>query len=508
LSTGPGDSLVSLYQSIIDAEQFRAVLFSERGDKQEYGTRSLDAMVRQIGKQLQDCGIGPGDVVLYQGHQSDNAFACFWATVLIGGIFAPVDPDWPAYLSRKALEKAKPECIIAAPGLTSFWQEAVSIPVLSTQVGIATENISDTDPAWHPPSLPKDTPAAYLFTSGSTGDPKAVILSHAALVISAHLAVSTFEWQTGEMLVNLAEPHTMSGLRNGFLAAPLAGMHWAYRPEHARQSIFHLIDFLSRSQPHRLVAAPVLLRHLNLLGHRLEPRSLQRLQALYCTGADLRNEDVKALYRSHGIPVINYYGLTETVGLCLSQSLQGWSPEDDSLGMAAGCEIKIDPPPSKAEDTGELLIRQRHPMTGYLNDKEATTNRFDGEWIRTGDLVSQRCDGSFIMVGRKDSFIKTSSTDRLYPQEVESVLESHHQVLEAACLGIQDRSGSEHIAALIVASPSAKNPEGLSKALRDYAIARLGPHRTPTSIRMVEALPRTSNGKLQRNHLKDLIDAN
>lgn len=504
------DDLLTLYVNAVDNKHLRAEIFGlDNVQPDSFDSGALDLAVRYFSQRLLLAGIKPGACVLYQGHQSVDALICFWATVLIGGIFAPVDPEWPPYLGLKALNKAKPALILADPEYMAFWRENASTPVLCTAEAASGAGSHASAPPQIPSAPPSPSSiAAYLFTSGSTGDPKAVMLSHAALANSAALAARTFDWRPGETLVNLAEPHTMSGLRNGFVAAPLAGITWSIRPAEARESIFSLVDFLTHSQPHRLVAAPVLLRHINLLGERFDNTALQRLKAFYCTGADLRNEDVRTFFQRHHIPVINYYGLTETVGLCLCQSLADWTPEDDSLGMVVGCESQIDDKASPIEGVGELRIKQHNPMSGYLGDPDATTLRFDGAWLKTGDLVSQDADGRVHLVGRKDSFIKTAGTDRLYPQEVETVLESYHSVLEAACLGVPDSAGTERVTALVVVYDAEEDPVALTRTLHEFTRQHLGNGRAPTQIRIVKTLPRTSNGKLQRNKLKDFLDAN
>ena len=185
--------------------------------------------------------------------------------------------------------------------------------------------------------IPANLPAAYLFTSGSTGDPKAVVLSHAAIAQSARLVVDTFDWQPGERLLNLADPHTMSGLRNAFIivAAPLAGMAWICAPKKQRENTFALLDCIERTQPQRMVAAPVVLRHVNLLGDRVADAVFASTKAVYCTGTDLNADDVRQFHLRYGIPVVNYYGLTETVGLCVSQDVRDWSADDASIGRAS-----------------------------------------------------------------------------------------------------------------------------------------------------------------------------
>ena len=305
----------------------------------------LDPLIRQVAGRLRQIGVGPGEVVLYQGPQQASAVVLFWACMSNGAVFAAGDEDWPAFQLANAAGRMTPRLVASTsrsvgaahqvfPHAEHLWLEPS--PECTDLEGLA--NWARGAPMCDALDIPDEAPAAYLFTSGTSGVPKAVVHSRGGLAHGARLTLRTFEWKAGERLINLAEPHTMSGLRNAFLAAPLGGIEWVPAP---RASLFALLEQLETARCNRLVVGPLLLRQLALLGDRAPASAFASLKAIYCTGATLDPASVETIYARLGVPVVNYYGLTETGGICLSQRLPGWRPGDGSLGHPAGCEARV-----------------------------------------------------------------------------------------------------------------------------------------------------------------------
>ncbi len=486
---------------------------SSRAETSPVGPEELLRRIECAAAQLQSARVKPGERILFSGEQGLPAFVTFWATVATGAAFVPIDPTWPLPMRRKALEKARPGLVIVedADDISRWPLSASCAPALIHVDAYGALGMPLAPAGFAPVTTSAEMAAACLFTSGSTGDPKVVVLSRQALLHSAALVVDTFEWQRRERLVNLPDPHTMSGLRNAFLAAPLAGMEWQCSPRPSRAELSGLLDLLVKLRPERLVAAPMLLRYLNLLGDRVDAGILASVKALYCTGSDLNQHEVKQFHARFGIPVINYYGMTETVGLCLSQRLQNWEPGDTSIGSPVSCEVRVvdaHGEPVPRGDAGELQVRLAYPMTGYLDDPGATADRFDGAWLRTGDLVIHASDGRVTITGRSASFIKTTATERVQPQEIEVVLEQCPGVAEAAAFGLPDAGGGELIAVLLVADPEIAESCLPSEAeLATFARNRLGPGRSPRIFQWVLAIPRNTGGKILRGRLRDSLDA-
>ena len=465
---------------------------------------ALGSLIAGAATRLQAAGVGCGDTVLFADGQGLSAFVHFWSTVLIGGIFVPVDSSWPATRIAAICPRLRPKvAVVPARDLTTF---RALLP------GLSVFAASDLPPAcadFTPVEVAADAPGAFLLTSGSTGEPKIVVHGRDALLRSAKLAVQTFDWGPGERLLNLPEPHTMSGLRNALLAAPLAGMCWVSTAADQRANLFALLDLIAALGIQRLVAAPMLLRQINLQAARLPPDMLTSLKAVYCTGADLHDEEVTRFHARLGIPVINYYGLTETVGLCLSQRVEGWQPGDRSVGWPVGCTVRLvaaDGCELTQGDVGELQIDTHLPMQRYLDDPTATAQLFDGSWLRTGDLARRDADGRITLTGRASAFINTVHTEKIYPGEVESALECLPGIAQAAVFGLPDAAGGERIVALLVPLPDARDADLEPRQLALGVREQLGPGRVPALFRCVAGLPCSSNGKLLRNALPALFD--
>jgi acyl-coenzyme A synthetase/AMP-(fatty) acid ligase len=500
--------VTALRESIIVAELAEIFLqacrdsrFSIRSSGPRLDMAQLQQQVARLRLQLRAQGRQTGDVVLFHGQQGAAAFVTFWACALEALVFAPLDTSWPGFLLHKACARLRPASVLAEFPAELPWHELLpDCPVLSPRADAFADVAAVAAVA-----APGDAPAVCLCTSGSTGDPKIVVLSRAALVHSAARVAAVFDWQPGETLLNLPEPHTMSGLRNAFLVAPLLGMHWVALPSRQRGYLFDLLAVMKEAEVQRLVAAPLLLRQFNLLGRRLPREDMAALRAVYCTGADLHAAEVRRFHDEKGIPVINYYGLTETVGICLSQDPQRWSVDDDSLGWPVGGEARLVDAAGQDAEEGELQVRLPHAAPFYLDDAEATARLLEGEWLRTGDLMRRDGDGRYRLLGRTGLFIKTTTTECVSPQEIEAVLEQHPAVSEAAVMGVADAHGGERIVALLVhaAETMAENWE---HELGDFVRRHLGPARVPSRFHRVAVLPRSSNGKILRKQLSGLLN--
>lgn len=241
-----------------------------------------------------------GSAILYQGRQTPDLphlAAAIWA---LGAILVPIDAAWPDFMIERTAGRLDPAVVVAPPdrlpALHALFPAAAAIAI-DAPLGEAGDAPATV--------VGLDAPAAYLFTSGSTGTPKAVVHRRGGLLAGARTTLDTFGWQAGERLVNLPEPHTMSGLRNALVAAPMGGLDWIAMPDEASANIFALCAWLVEARPHRLVCGPALLRQLALMDGRLPDGIFYGLRAIYCTGAALNPQLAAAFHARHGVPVVN-----------------------------------------------------------------------------------------------------------------------------------------------------------------------------------------------------------
>lgn len=467
--------------------------------------RDLVSRIEELRTRLRSNGREPADVVLFFGQQGPAAFVAFWACALEGLVFAPVDTSWPEFHLRQLCDRVRPAQIITESTPDRLWEHLLPQCHVD-EVGLRRDGIAGRKIA-EPVLLPPTSPAAYLCTSGSTGTPKVVVLSQAALTGSAQRVVNTFDWRADEVLFNLPEPHTMSGLRNALIAAPQVGIRSVTLPLRDRSSVLDIVGVIREHSVNRLVTAPLFLRQINLMGHRIPSAHLSSLSAVYCTGADLRTAEIQRFYADTGVPVINYYGLTESAGICLSQDIGRWSPEGDLLGWPVGVETRLVDEEARVVDDGapgELQIRMPEPGPHYLDDPVATASLYEGDWLRTGDIMRRDGEGRHFLIGRTGLFINSVTTECISPQQIEAVLELHPMVCEAGVAGVPDPHGGERIVAVLVTAGAELSPDG-QRELAELVSSHLGPSHVPSRFELTTALPRAATGKILRRKLAELV---
>ena len=349
------------------------------------------------------------------------------------------------------------------------------------------------------PSLPApDAPAVILYTSGSTGEPKGAVLSHAALGLANRSWAGPVMALVPEDVVLAALPLSHSFGLNGALLAPLlAGACVAlvehFSPEGALEAIAR----------HRVTVFPgvaTMFRRI-LDSPALGGANLGSLRLAVSGAAPCPWELAEEWQRRTGVRILRGYGSTE---LFRPISYLADDPRDwpDAIGRPVpGVEIRVVDEAGAAvpeEEAGELWIRTPAAMDGYLNRPEETRAVFaqDG-WFRTGDLATVSADGLVRIVGRKKEMILRGGYS-VVPGEVEAVLRGHPAVAEAAVFGLPHPELGEEVAAFVVLRPG-----GLAEPaeLIAYCRERLATFKSPRRVSIVDQLPRGATGKVLKSRL-------
>lgn len=472
---------------------------------QAWSYRAAERMAARIQAGLAERGLSAGDHLLIRSWACMPAVLCCWAAWRMGAVPVPVDPSWPPFLLDPVRTQVAPRLELGQEGTPApghgalLLADAQGQPSARVQAWLRLER----EPAATVLPVADAAPGAVLWTSGSSGRPKGVVLSRGALARSARQVVATFGWRADDRFLNLGEPHAMSGLRNTCLAPVACGAAVVLVPPAARAHAFGVQDCLERHRITGLGAGPGLVRLVLKLGVRLRPAPWAGLDWLLCTGGALAPADAAAFRAWSGQPVINYYGLTETTGLCIAQTPRSARDGDDTLGWPTGAQCRIlDPeggtcPPGTA---GELVIQGPNLMLGYLGQPEWTARVLRGDGFHTGDQARLRADGRVELVGRLGHAIKTVHTDLLFPEEIELALAGHPDLADAAAVGVPGRDGDRLVVFLVPRDPAA-SPQDLAGALHPFLAARLGPGRLPSAYRCLAQVPRLASGKLDRQTL-------
>ncbi|HXZ50178.1 MAG TPA: AMP-binding protein [Usitatibacter sp.] len=336
--------------------------------------------------------------------------------------------------------------------------------------------------------------ALLMYTSGTTGQPKGVMLTQANLAANAH-AISAEHRLGGADRVTAVLPLYHINAFAVTMLAPLAhGGSLAMPPRFSAGRFWEMVE---RSGCTWLNLVPTMVSYL--LEGPVPPRAaLERVRFCRTASAPLPPEHLRAFQEKFGIGVIETMGLTETVAPAFSNP---WDParrKVGSVGLPSGCEARIvDADGAELPDgtPGEIAIRGPQVTPGYYKDEAATAAAFfPGGWLRTGDVGMRDADGYFFVTGRiKELIIKGG--ENIAPREIDEVLLRHPAVLDAASVGIPDRHYGQDILACVIRRPERDCSE---EELRAFCLEHLGRFKTPKTIRFVEQLPRGPSGKVQR----------
>ena len=343
------------------------------------------------------------------------------------------------------------------------------------------------------PPKPEDV-AVLMQTSGTTARPKIVPVTHAQLMWNARQQPI----DERDRYLAMGPLFNSTGLTSALLVPLMAGASTvivgAY--DGAR-----FIDWLDQFKPTYFSANPtVLASMLDALAQR-EPAAPRSLRFVRSGSNALPAAIQHRLESALGIPVIQGYGMTET-GHIAQNPLPPRERRTGSVGIAMGTDLMIlrgDKEASRGDVVGEILVRGPSVMHGYEGDAEANELSFDDGWFRTGDLGWIDGDGYLFITGRLRELINRGGV-KVSPPEVDLAFMQHPAVREAATFAVPHPSlGEDVVTAIVLHEPGSTSVQ----ALRVYALQHLLPFKVPSSVVLVDEIPRNSLGKVSRGALRD-----
>jgi len=457
---------------------------------------------RAAAGRLAELGIRRGDVVALLLENGIPFAVLFHAVVISGAVLLPLNLRLtPAELGVQ-LRDARARLLIHGGGALSERARAAAPP------GVRCVEVADTQRAFE--SAPEsvridatfaavrpDSTLAVLFTSGTSGEPKAAELTHAnfqwsALASAAHIGADSHDrWLACMPLYHVGG---LSILVRALLYGNAVVVHAGFDSEAVDCALDR--DEIS----HVSLVATMLSRILEVRGQRPAPAALR---CVLLGGGPAPTELIdRAL--ALGFPIAPTYGLTEAASQVATRPPGARAPAAGTgLVPLVGNELRIvdeDGRDCADGDPGELWLRGPTVMRGYRERPQETAAALADGWLHTGDIAIRADDGTLTILDRRSDLI-VSGGENVYPAEVEAALLEHPAVLDAAVAGVADPEFGRRPAAWLVFHPGAQ-PIPAADALRRFCRRRLAAYKVPVRFERRDALPRTASGKLQRGKLR------
>ncbi|MGI5347263.1 acyl-CoA synthetase [Streptomyces sp. CA-250714] len=420
------------------------------------------------------------------------------AGLLAGVPVVPVNPKSGESELAHIVTDSAPGSVLAEPG-AQLPEPLGSVP--RTDIEISAEAAEEQN--WVLPPEPNAEAAAFIvYTSGTTGPPKGVVLSRRAVASNLDALGEAWQWTADDVLAHGLPLFHVHGLIIGVLG-----------PLRRGAALRHLGRFSTQGVAQEMAGGGTMLFGVPTMYHRLadacssDPdlvRALAGARLLVSGSAALPLHDHDRLTAATGQRVIERYGMTETL---MNTSVRpGGTSRPGTVGVPLrDVDIRLVDdagkrlPDGDTETVGELQVRGPNLFTEYLNRPDATAEAFDGGWFRTGDMATRDADGSVRLVGRKATDLIKTGGYKVGAGEIENVLLSHPAVAEAAVTGEPDDDLGERIVAWIV--PASPQQQPLPDELADLVADQLAPHKRPREVRFLDALPRNDMGKVLKREL-------
>jgi len=450
-----------------------AIALSHEGLQFTYGdlARRCDAAAAMLAR---DWGVARGDRVAWLGLNDPAQIVLLFALARLGAILLPLNfrlapPEWDAQIAQCA-----PKLIVH----DQAWAEAARDMARRNSLVVqdAAEIMSARQHAPVADAGGPEAPVLLVFTSGTTGVPKAAVHTQANLAANMRIASQAQQLTSYDRVLTVLPMFHVGGLCIQTLPALASGAHVILHSRFAPDAVFHAIE---KERPTLTLQVPATMKAL--IDHPRWPRAdLSSLRALWAGSSVIPAPLIEAI-RARGVPVFDVYGSTETGPFSIAQGRP-----------AAGVEVKL--VDLRADGSGEVCVRAPNVVHRYWPDQPA---RDDEGWFHTGDLARCGAEGGYTIVGRAKDLIITGG-ENVHPAEIESALASHEAVLECAAFGVPDREWGEVVAAAVVLREGAL---GNADELRAHLEGRIARYKLPRRWLFVQSLPKTALGKVQRGAL-------
>lgn len=483
--------------------------------------RELERRTNRVGLALQRLGVEPENRVMLLMLDTPAFPPCFWGAVRIGAVAVPINTLLKSADYRYFLEDSRAKVLIVDEALWPLVEPfAEALPHLRHVViangraagrAALDELMAAEETALESEPMSPDDMAFWLYTSGSTGVPKAAVHLHRDMVHAAErYALGILELRDDDLTFSAAKYFFAYGLGNSLYFPMVAGgsaVVFTGRP--TPEAMF---ETLARYRPTVFYGVPTLFNAMlntydGWLAGDDPPETLPNLNHLrfsISAGEALPADTYERWRRHFGSEILDGIGSTEMLHIFLSNRPGNTRPGSSGTPVP-GYEAKLvdeDGEEIGEGEVGALLVKGESAAAFYWNKQEKTRSTMLGEWLVTGDQYLRDGDGFYWHQGRNDDMMKVSGS-WVSPIEVENALLTHDAVAECAVVGQADEAGLTKAKAFVVLKPGREGGEPLAEKLKAHLRGKVAGFKIPRWIEFADGLPKTATGKIRRFTLRD-----
>ena len=512
---------------IDDSEPSKRFLISDHERVDYADLRELIAKSREM---FREFGLGINKRLVIACSDKKLVSVLYFSCLLEGVTAVVLDPEVTAAELTLLLTRSEPQLAIIDQNLidkaTFLQKEESTFDVIPVRK-IASRNafslilrrskaLPDDEPKSYPRILdkftgikgyvdiPENTAGLILFTSGTTSKPKGVVLSHLNLQSQMQVFIEQFELSGTICIANHLPLHHSDGLNQGPLLAAVTNGSWLTHESLSMQTLGDYLDAVYRERATHFITVPTVLSMMTLLPEEYSDCFNSKEFKFIESTAGYLNEVLWQQVESRFlIRIVNCYGLTETVCEASYCGPNESTRKVGTIGKPIGCEFKImreNRSQANNGEIGELWLRGQAVMTSYFKDDLANQNAFAGDWFKTGDLAICDEDGFYSIVGRLSSTIIRAGIN-IYPEDINSVLNSYPGVESAETIGIPDKTLGERVMCGVVVDNHQVTPE----LIYAHCAELLAKEKLPNEIRVLPKLPYGPSGKVDLNALTSIF---
>jgi malonyl-CoA/methylmalonyl-CoA synthetase len=470
-----------LLPALADPTDTDALVFGDR--KLTY--RELAGVASAIASRL------AGERVAVWATPTIETCAAVVGALAAGVAVVPVNPKVGERELAHILADSAPAQVLAAPGV-ELPGGLAALPRLDVDLSVRGEGL--------PPEPDEEAPAFIVYTSGTTGPPKGVVMPRRAIASNLDALAAAWQWTEADVVTHGLPIFHVHGLVVGVLG-----------PLRRGGAVHHMGKFSSAAAAAELAGAATMMFGVPTMYHRLaadveaDPelaKAIAQARLLVSGSAALPATCHARIAKATGQQIVERYGMTETLMNC---SVRAWGERrPGTVGTPVdGVEVRLvddagDVIEASDDATiGEIEVRGPNLFLEYLNRPDATAEAMHDGWFRTGDMATRAADGYIRIVGRRATDIIKSGGFKIGAGEIENALLEHPGVAEVAVAGRPDDDLGERIVAWVVAA----DPAPTAEELVDHVARLLTPHKRPRVVNFVDSLPRNELGKVTKRAL-------